>query len=683
MTPRLALLPATGVLVLVAALVSDLTRPGGTLALALVPDPAWGSGLTGLVHLGLAAVVLREGTRRRMGQLLALTGAAWSLGAVVRIAVHSSAVASGMADGAQGAEVALLWLADLTASPLSMCTTVLMLVFPDGRFLAGVWGVVGRVSLAVTLAVGVLLLVVGPAPIAASPDPTSYPAAVARQDPTSLLTFGGSSDFLVAAITIAYVSFFTGPLTSVLVRFRRATGVERDRMRWVLWGVLVVALVVVLTRFLGLADSDTLFILLMINTIGLSMGIGLIHPRLVSIEDLLSRTVVFGGVSLFLVAVDLAVITVLTGVLDEALSERDVLLVVLVLSAVVYAPLRVRFAALVRRVVRGDREHPYGAVAGLAASLEVADDEDAQLAAVARAVASSFGVSFVRVEVDRPDGERITAVRGTPPAETRILPIRYREETVGRLVLPARGLRTRLSRRDERLLGDLVRQAATFARTRRLADELQRNRERLVVAREEERRRIRRDLHDQLAPTLGGVVFQVDTATMLLERDPDAAQARIAETTDDLREVVTRVRRLVHDLRPPALDDVGLVEALRQHALALPLPVGVATDLPVVDELPAAVEVAVYRIAVDALDNVVRHARATSASVLLLGPEPGHRQVVLEVRDDGVGIPPEVEAGQGLVTLRERAGELGGRVEVVCPPEGGTVLRATIPVRAA
>jgi signal transduction histidine kinase len=190
-------------------------------------------------------------------------------------------------------------------------------------------------------------------------------------------------------------------------------------------------------------------------------------------------------------------------------------------------------------------------------------------------------------------------------------------------------------------------------------------------------------LHDELAPTLGGVVLQVDTATMLLDRDPGAAHQKIAETTDDLRDVVARVRRLVHDLRPPALDDVGLVEALRQHGLTLPLPVGVAGDLAVVETLPAAVEVAVYRIAVDALDNVVRHAGATAASVLLLGPEPGHRQVVLEVRDDGVGIPPEVEAGRGLTTLRERAAELGGRVEVTCPPEGGTVLRATIPVRAA
>ena len=136
-------------------------------------------------------------------------------------------------------------------------------------------------------------------------------------------------------------------------------------------------------------------------------------------------------------------------------------------------------------------------------------------------------------------------------------------------MLPARGLRGRLSRRDEQLLGDLVRQAATAARTSRLADELQDSRERLVVAREEERRRIRRDLHDGLGPALSGVVFRLESAKLLVERDPAAAVAHIEATSDHVQDVVADVRRLVHDLRPPALDDRGLVGALQQHAEGL------------------------------------------------------------------------------------------------------------------
>ena len=389
----------------------------------------------------------------------------------------------------------------------------------------------------------------------------------------------------------------------------------------------------------------------------------------------------FVGAIAVLLALDLVALAVLTEVLGERVAERELLLVVLLASAVLYAPLRLRLGVLVRRLLRVDRDHPYGAVAGLAASLESAGDEDAQLAAVAHAVAAAFGVSYVAVEIDRPDGERVVAARGVRPAEVRTLPIRYRDETVGRLVLPARGLHARLGRRDERLLGDLVRQAATFARTRRLAAELQHNRERLVVAREEERRRIRHDLHDDLAPTLGGVVFQVESATLLVDRDPDAARTRIAETTEHLTDVVAHVRRLVHDLRPPALDDLGLVGALRQHAATLTVPTTVTADLDADTVLPAAVEVAAYRITVGALDNVVRHASADVAAVALTGPTAS--ALVVEVRDDGVGIPPHVEAGHGLSGLRERAAELGGSVEVTCPPDGGTLLRATIPVRAS
>ncbi|GAA5153952.1 hypothetical protein GCM10023340_36700 [Nocardioides marinquilinus] len=681
--PRLLALPAAGLVVLVVAVVSDLGHPADSLVGRLVPDPSWGYAATGLVHLAVAAAVLGLGARRRLGLVVAVVGATWCLAGLVRAVVRSAPVAGAPTDGGLGAvRTTLLWLVDATTGPLAVGLGVLLLVFPTGSLLAGRWGRVGRVSVAVA-AVPLVLLVLAPVPLTISPDPTAYDADLAALDPTVVPGLAGSGPALAVLLNLGYVAFLAGPVATVVVRYRASAGLERDRMRWLVWGVLVVTLGVVTGQFLGLTGTGTLWFLVQVNVVVVCLAVAVVYPGVVSIEDLLARTVVVGGLSVLLVAVDLAVVALLTRLLGDSLAERDVLLAVLLLTAVAYAPLRVRLTALARRLVHGDRDQPYGAVAGLAAGLESAADADAQLAAVARSVARAFGVAYVSVEVDRPSGERLVVSLGARPDRTRTLPIRYRDETVGRLVLPTRGLRTRLSRRDERLLGDLVRQAATFARTIRLAEELQHNRERFVVAREEARRRIRHDLHDELAPTLGGVVFQVETATVLLDRDPAAARATIAATTTDLKDVVARVRRLVHDLRPPALDDLGLVEALRQHGLTRPLPVGVASDPAVAVGLPAAVEVAVYRIAVEALDNVVRHARAGSASVLLLGPTSGRRRVVLEVRDDGVGIPAGVEAGGGLTTLRERAAELGGRVEVVCPPEGGTVLRATIPVRAA
>jgi signal transduction histidine kinase len=406
------------------------------------------------------------------------------------------------------------------------------------------------------------------------------------------------------------------------------------------------------------------------------MTIGIVRPRVVSVEDLVSRTVVYGSLALLLVALDLAVLAGLTALLDDSLDQRQVVLTVLLLTLVLYGPLRQRLSRAVRRLMLGDRADPYDAVAGLASTLETADEGAGQLAAVARAVASAFGVGFVSVEVDRTGGECLVATYGDRPAETRTLPITYRDAPVGRLVLPARGIRSRLSRRDEQLLGDLVRQAATAARTSRMADELQDSRERLVVAREEERRRIRRDLHDGLGPALSGVVFRVESARLLLDRDPEAARSHLAATTDHVKEVVADVRRLVHELRPPALDDRGLVGALGQLAETLALPVEVEADD--LGALPAAVEVAAYRIVAEALTNVARHAAATGCRVRLCG-QGG--ELLVEVADDGVGIPPDVQAGVGLLSLRERAEELGGRSEVTCPPEGGTVVRAWLPTR--
>jgi signal transduction histidine kinase len=345
-------------------------------------------------------------------------------------------------------------------------------------------------------------------------------------------------------------------------------------------------------------------------------------------------------------------------------------------TVLLYGPLRQRLSRWVRRLMFGDRANPYDVVAGLASTLETIDEGAEQLAAVASAVASAFGVGFVSVEVDRSGGERMVATYGARPADTRTLPISYRGSEVGRLVLPARGLRSRLSRRDEQLLGDLVRQAATAARTSLLAEDLQVSRERLVTAREEERRRIRRDLHDGLGPALSGVVFQLESARLLVDKDPDAARAQVAATSQHVQDVVADVRRLVHDLRPPALDDLGLVGALRQQAERLePTTTVEAGDL---GALPAAVEVAAYRIISEAMANVARHADATTCTVRLAVVD---RELVIEVADDGAGIPEEVQVGVGLVGLRERAAELGGVSDVTCPPSGGTLVRARLPLR--
>ena len=326
--------------------------------------------------------------------------------------------------------------------------------------------------------------------------------------------------------------------------------------------------------------------------------------------------------------------------------------------------------------ILGSRGNRYDVMAGLAASLESVEDGPAQLGAVARAVAEAFGVGYVSVEVDRSGGERLTATHGDRPDEVRTLPITYRDTVVGRLVLPVRGMRSRLSAKDEKLLGDLIRQAATAARTSNLAE---RAAGQPGAAGERPRGGAPPDPpRPPRRPRPGDGRCRLparDRATARRPTSPSAPRRCSTQVSGQVQDIVADVRRLVHELRPPALDDRGLVGAIRQLAETQPLPVEVdAADL---GALSAAVEVAAYRIVAESLTNVVRHAGAGSARVHLARTAA---DLVVEVADDGVGIAEDVQAGVGLLSLRERAAELGGRTDVSCPPAGGTVVRAVLPL---
>jgi signal transduction histidine kinase len=260
------------------------------------------------------------------------------------------------------------------------------------------------------------------------------------------------------------------------------------------------------------------------------------------------------------------------------------------------------------------------------------------------------------------------------------LPLVYQREEIGRLVLSPRAPGEEFSSADRSLLEDLARQAEVAVHAVRLTIDLQNSRERLVATREEERRRLRRDLHDGLGAQLAGLNVQAGTLRRLIPHDPAAADELVVELREELRGAIADIRRLVYDLRPPALDDLGLAEALRRLAERygsngeqLHVLVETSEDLP---NLPAAVEVAVYRITQEALTNVARHARARRCVVRLVVNE----DVALEIVDDGVGILAERGAGVGLSSMRERASELGSSCVVESTPEGGTRVLVRLPL---
>ena len=211
--------------------------------------------------------------------------------------------------------------------------------------------------------------------------------------------------------------------------------------------------------------------------------------------------------------------------------------------------------------------------------------------------------------------------------------------------------------------------------------ELQRSREGLISAREEERRRLRRDLHDGVGPQLAALMLELETASDLVSDNPEAS-ALMAKLSERAREIVSDVRHSVHALRPPALDELGLVEALREGAMQYgPAGLRVSVEDPEgLSQLPAAVEVACYRIVQEALANVVRHASASHCSIRIRLDEEA-RALNVEIEDDGRGIRDDDRAGVGMSSMRERTEELGGRCIVKPLAGGGTLVKALLPFR--
>jgi signal transduction histidine kinase len=659
----------------VTAAVLDATTPSSVRA-ALDRDPGSLAALPGLALAVPAALLLLRAPRNAVSWVLAGTAAFWAVDGLAE-----SWLAWALQDDVPRAGASLaFWTVERLGAGLLLGLPLLLLLYPDGRLPSGRWRPAGLVSLASTALLPLLLLVV-PADVAFTDEEGTGLRAAYRAldlDLTSLPLPGAVAlPLLRIGLPLAVLGIAV-PAAAVVARYRRATGEDRSRMRWLLWAAVVDVLVMLATLLLP-GDPSTLALALAVALTGTAVAVGVLRPQAVDVDRLLGGTLVYGGLALGVVLLDLLVLGAAGALLGDALGERDATLLTLLLVAGVYVPVRAPLWRLVRRWVLGEREDPYRVVSGLAERLERSDGAEEQLMAVAAGIAEAFRTPYVGVEVDSADGGRLVAEHGTRPGTVQSLPIAYRGEEVGRLLLPRSGVRAHLVTRDERLLADVVRQAAAAARAGSLAAQLQASREQLVTAREEERRRLRRDLHDGLGPSLGAVVLRIDTARNLAASRPDDADALLRQARDDVAAALADVRRLVHDLRPPALDDLGLAGAVRQQAERLLAPaVQVTVGAEGLADLPAAVEVAAYRIASEALANTARHAAATRVLVRLVRDADGALEVT--VTDDGVGIAPDRAAGVGLVSLRERAAELGGRCTVTCPAGGGTEVRAVLPV---
>ena len=400
--------------------------------------------------------------------------------------------------------------------------------------------------------------------------------------------------------------------------------------------------------------------------------------RLLRTDAFIRRSLVYGGLTAGVVAV-YAVSVILLGMVLPGEGPYAVTLLATGAAALVALPLRDRLQRGVSRLLYGDRDEPHRAIERLGRRLEASLEPDTILPIVAETVAEALRLPYAAIEL-RHDGDvTVAAAHGVPRAGLERIPLVHRGEEVGWLVLASRSPREGFDAADRELLAELARQAGAAAYATRLNAELRRSRQQIVSAREEERRRLRRDLHDGVGPSLAGALMKLEAAREVARHDPAAVDRLLGELTDETRHTIDDVRRVASDLRPPALDQLGLVASLREDAQRLARP-GTITRV-VVDEplaaLPAAVEVAAYRIGLEALTNVARHAEASVVEVELRLTTDA---LALHVHDDGRGFDGSGPPGVGLSSMRERAEELGGSLEVVRRGGGGTSVTARIPL---
>ena len=348
--------------------------------------------------------------------------------------------------------------------------------------------------------------------------------------------------------------------------------------------------------------------------------------------------------------------------------------------AVVFAPLRHALQGGIERLLYGHRRDPYRALTELGERLDAAPVSDAEsvLLALLETVVNALRVGYAAVRL--PGADSPAAQIGEAPEELHAVRLSFHGLDRGELIVGVRPGEP-WSPEDLRILTDLGRQAGALTHAVQLGLDLQRSREDIVGAREEERRRLRRELHDGLGPNLAAIRLRLDQAREMVSTRPEEARDIIASAKTDVSETLENLRRVVYELRPPSLDELGLVAALREQASTFSLgepgrSLDIRLDIPqTLPDLPAAVEVAIYRIVTEALNNIVRHAAARTCWVRITG---GHGLSVV-VEDDGCGVAAAQRMGVGIRSMNERAAELGGTCRIEPRTAGGTAVRVFLP----
>ncbi len=492
------------------------------------------------------------------------------------------------------------------------------------------------------------------------------------------------------AVYHRYAAFALVGVAILLWRYRVADAAQRRPMRLLVWTMLVGAVAIgadFALRAAGVpADALVLRVLGQLSyavlvMVAISVVVGVLRYRLFDTDVVIRRSVVYGALTVG-IAVVYTALAAAPGLTLGRQIPVELAVVLTILAAVAFQPLRRRLEALADRWVFGARVNRYQLLTRFGASLEQTVELRELLPTLADTVRRGLGASWVRVSLPGAN-----AGAGQPSGEPALtVPLERGGEVVGRIECgPKRG---GYEPGDRELLATLAGQAATaianVALTAQLAErleELEQSRARIVAAQDGERRRIERNIHDGAQQQLVALLMKLRLARNQLGRGERSCDEVLDEVHADVRDLLTDLRELARGIHPPVLTDRGLVAAVETRADRLPLDVAVRAD-PALRErrLGADVEGAAYFVVCEALTNVVKHANASHAQVDLSAV---NRHLEIAVSDNGAGFGDTNGNGSGLVNLRDRVEALGGRLTVENGRHGGTTVHAELPVAVA
>jgi signal transduction histidine kinase len=483
-------------------------------------------------------------------------------------------------------------------------------------------------------------------------------------------------------------------ISTQVYRYRRVSnGIEKQQTKWVIYGLTIGIVCYLVIRVLSVFIPDpygtgilldiafSIIAVIFILFLPLSITIAVIRYRLWDINPIINRTLVYGVLSAGTIAFYIFAVGIVSNYFQQRNASFIISFIATGVIAFLFEPIRERLQRGVNRLMYGERDDPATVLAKLSQRIDSAIAPDSVLQTIVDTLAQTLRLPYAAISLlDDAQAPRLASTPNLPPSELRRVPLTYQTERVGELILAPRAPGESFSAADMDLLNIIAGQAGIAVHNLRLTQDLQRSREKLVAAQEEERRRLRRDLHDGVGPTLASLSQRIDTAADLVSTNPQASVELLKDLKGQVKNTVAEIRRLVYALRPPVLDEFGLVTAIREHLAQYSGPNGIQITFDVTEPLPplpAAVEVAAYRIALEAFTNIINHAKASTSHIKV---RVESNLLLLEITDNGKGVSPDHRAGVGLTSMRERAAELGGDCLIENSPSGGTQVRARLPI---